>query len=464
MSLRFGTDGVRGVANTQLTAELTLALGRAAARVLAVQSGTDPSAPSRPMLFVGRDTRRSGALLAAALTAGLTAEGIDVVDLGVLPTPGVAYASARAGVPAAMISASHNPFEDNGIKFFSAGGRKLDDDIEARIEAELDRLLGLTADAAGSDHVVPAGALVGEVRHSGMEVAAYEDALVAALDGRRLDGLRIVLDCANGAAADVAPAVFRRLGASVVVLHASPDGININHGCGSTHPDSLQAAVVAEAADMGFAFDGDADRMLAVDHTGSLVDGDQLIAMLALDMRDHGRLAHDTVVVTVMTNLGFKIAMRRVGIDVVETRVGDRYVLEAIEEGGHSLGGEQSGHLIFRDHATTGDGTLSGLLVADLVRRSGRPLDAHGAVMSRLPQILRNVRGVDRSRLERADALWAAVAAEEAMLGETGRVLLRPSGTEALVRVMVEAPTQELADSVCVRLCLAVERELAFPG
>ena len=459
MSLRFGTDGVRGVANTQLTAELTLALGRAAARVL-VDAAT---LGKRPALLVGRDTRLSGPLLSAALIAGLTAEGVDVVDLGVLPTPGVAHASAVGGAPAAMISASHNPFEDNGIKFFSAGGRKLDDDIEQRIELELDRLLGLTADAAASDHEVPAGAKVGTVRSSRAEQLAYEEALVGALEGRRLDGLRVVLDCANGANSVVAPDVFRRLGADVTVLHAEPDGVNINAGCGSTHPQSLQAAVVAAGADLGFAFDGDADRMLAVDHTGALVDGDQLIAMLALDLRDRGRLAHDTVVVTVMTNLGFKIAMRGAGIDVIETRVGDRYVLEAIEEGGHSLGGEQSGHLIFRDHATTGDGTLSGLMVADLVRRSARPLAEHGTVMARLPQILRNVRGVDRSRLEHAGALWAAVAEEEQALGETGRVLLRPSGTEALVRVMVEAPTQEQADSICERLCQSVERELAFP-
>ena len=459
MSLRFGTDGVRGVANTQLTAELTLALGRAAARVL-VEAAT---LGKRPSLLVGRDTRLSGPLLSAALIAGLTAEGVDVVDLGVLPTPGVAHASAVGAAPAAMISASHNPFEDNGIKFFSAGGRKLDDDIEKRIELELDRLLGLTADAAATDHEVPAGAKVGTVRSSVAEQLAYEEALVGALEGRRLDGLRVVLDCANGASSVVAPDVFRRLGADVTVLHAEPDGVNINAGCGSTHPQSLQAAVVATGADLGFAFDGDADRMLAVDHTGALVDGDQLIAMLALDLRDRGRLAHDTVVVTVMTNLGFKIAMRGAGIEVIETRVGDRYVLEAIEEGGHSLGGEQSGHLIFRDHATTGDGTLSGLLVADLVRRSDRPLAEHGAVMARLPQILRNVRGVDRSRLEHARALWDAVAEEEQALGETGRVLLRPSGTEALVRVMVEAPTQEQADSICERLCQSVERELAFP-
>ena len=448
MTLRFGTDGVRGVANAELTPELTLALGRAAARVLAPSS-------SRSTLLVGRDTRRSGPLLGAALAAGLTAEGIDVVDLGVLPTPGVAHAAAADGVAAAMISASHNPFPDNGIKFFATGGRKLADEVERRIEGELDRILASTPDVA-----VPTGADVGHVRIASDAADRYCDSLVASLEGRRLDGMRIVLDCANGAAHLVAPSVFRRLGADVVVLHDRPTGTNINDGCGSTHPSDLQAAVVAHAAAVGFAFDGDADRMLAVDHAGELVDGDQLMAMMAVDLRDRGRLVADTVVVTVMTNLGFKLAMRDAGVTVVETAVGDRYVLEAIEEGGFSLGGEQSGHLIFRDHASTGDGTLSGLLVADLVARSGRPLSQHAAVMTRLPQILRNVRGVNRAGLDAADALWAAVRREEAGLGESGRVLLRPSGTEPLVRVMVEAPTAALADAVCSRLCAIVEREL----
>ena len=454
MSLRFGTDGVRGVANAELTPELTLALGRAAARVLGTIGGP------RSAVLVGRDTRRSGSLLTAALTAGITAEGLDVVDLGVLPTPGVAHASAMAGLPAAVISASHNPFADNGIKFFSAGGRKLPDDVEARIEAELDRLLGVVSGDAGHERGVPIGAAVGELRPSHAEREAYEAALVGALEGRRLDRIRVVIDCANGATSAVAPNVLRALGATVIVLHASPDGVNINDGCGSTHPGDLQAAVVREKADLGLAFDGDADRMLAVDNSGALVDGDHLIAMLAVDFRDRGVLAHNTVVVTVMTNLGFKIAMRSKGIAIVETKVGDRYVLEAIEAGEFSLGGEQSGHVIFREHATTGDGTLSGLLVADLIQRSGRSLAEHATVMSRLPQILRNVAGVERSRLDGADALWAMVRREEAALGETGRVLLRPSGTEPLVRVMVEAPTAASAEAVCARVCEAVEREL----
>ncbi len=448
--LRFGTDGVRGIANVELTPELTLALGRAAARVLGGNSRQGQS------LLIGRDTRRSGDLLLAALVAGLTAEGMDAVDLGVLPTPAVAHASAQANVPAAMISASHNAFPDNGIKFFSAGGRKLPDDVEALIEAELERIL--SGDLGSGE--IARGETVGVFRRSDTEHQNYERALVDAMEGRRLDGLRVVLDCANGAASRSAPDVFRLLGATVFALHNQPDGININAACGSTHPESLQAAVLAHDADMGFAFDGDADRMLAVDHFGEVVDGDQLMAMTALDMRDRGLLKHDTVVVTVMTNLGFKIAMREANVNVVETKVGDRYVLEAIEAGGFSLGGEQSGHIILRDRASTGDGTLSALVVSDLVVRTKTTLAERAGIMRRLPQVLRNVKGVDRSRLDSATSLWDDVRAAETELGETGRVLLRPSGTEALVRVMVEAATPELAESVCTRLCASVVREL----
>ena len=439
---------MRGVANVELTPELTLALARAAARVL--------GGPSRSgqKLLIGRDTRQSGDLLLAALVAGITAEGMHAVDLGVLPTPGVAHASAQADTPAAMISASHNVFSDNGIKFFSAGGRKLPDEVEAQIELELERIL------AGDHGDVPSGAGVGTFHRSDVEHRAYEAALVDALEGRRLDGLVVVLDCANGATSSSAPMVFRQLGATVVAIHDQPDGININAACGSTHPESLQAAVLEHGAHVGFAFDGDADRMLAVDHAGELVDGDQLMAMTALDMRERGVLKHDTVVVTVMTNLGFKIAMREQNLRVVETKVGDRYVLEAIENGGYSLGGEQSGHIILRDRASTGDGTLSALVIADLLVRRQTTLAQQAAIMRRLPQVLRNVKGVDRSRLDAAETLWADVAAAEAELGETGRVLLRPSGTEALVRVMVEASTADLAESICARLCASVEREL----
>jgi phosphoglucosamine mutase len=445
MTLQFGTDGVRGVANSELTPEFVVALARAAARVL---GGSE--------VLVGRDTRKSGALMLNALAAGFCAEGIDVVDLGVLPTPAVAHASVTRNAVAAMISASHNPFADNGIKFFQPGGRKLDDAIEEQIESELHSILN-----GSSDQAAVTGASVGDFTTNTTTASAYVDSVVTVLDGRTLAGLKVVLDCANGATSTAAPAVFERLGAVVTVIHANPNGVNINDHCGSTHPEELQAAVKQHGADVGFAFDGDADRMLAVDHAGELVDGDQLMAMMSLDMRSRGVLAKDTVVVTVMTNLGFKLAMQAAGINVVETKVGDRYVLEAIEENGYSLGGEQSGHLILRDHATTGDGTLAAVMIADLVQRSGKPLATHAGVMTRLPQVLKNVKGVDRSKLDSATELWDDVKAVEESFGGQGRVLIRPSGTEALVRVMVEAATPELASSACERLCATVTRTLA---
>lgn len=445
---RFGTDGVRGVANAQLSPEVVLALGRAAARVL---GGT--------RFLVGRDTRRSGPLLFAALSAGLTAEGADVVDLGVLPTPGLAYESATLGLPGAMISASHNPYADNGVKFFSNEGRKLSDAVESSIEAEYRRLLGLTA--AEHSGLAPTGASVGTITDGEQARRNYAEAMIASLEGRTLDGLTVVLDCAHGAASEVAPEVVRALGAHVVVLHNQPDGLNINDHCGSTYPQLLQAAVTAHGAHLGLAFDGDADRCLAVDADGQMVDGDQIMAMCAVDLRQRGALAHNTVVVTVMTNLGFKLAMADAGIAVVQTNVGDRYVLEALEQGGFSLGGEQSGHIIFTARATTGDGLLSGLAVMDLLCRSGRTLADLASVMSRLPQVLRNVGGVKRSRLDGARRLWREVELVEAELAGRGRVLLRPSGTEDLVRVMVEAPTAEVAEAATDRLCRMVAVELA---
>jgi phosphoglucosamine mutase len=413
-------------------------LGRAAARVL---DGTT--------FLVGRDTRISGPMLQAALTAGLTSEGADVVDLGVLPTPAVAAASAARGLPAAMISASHNPYPDNGIKLFSAGGRKLPDEVEERLETEL------AESAAARDPKVAAE--LGTVSvDDGAARAAYVEQVLASLDGRRLDGLRLVLDCANGAASSVAGELFRAAGADVSVIHAAPDGTNINHGCGSTYPESLAERVVATNADMGLAFDGDADRVVAVDGTGAVVDGDQVIALCALDLRERGRLTGDAVVVTVMTNLGFRRAMADKGVRVVETAVGDRYVLEALEEGGYSLGGEQSGHVIFRDLATTGDGLLTGLVLSDVVVRSGRPLAAlAGEVMTRFPQVLRNVRVAER-RPDIAELVSEHVAAAERDLGEQGRVLIRSSGTEPVVRVMVEAATIEQAEAVAERLAGAV--------
>jgi phosphoglucosamine mutase len=446
---RFGTDGVRGRATVELTPEVVLALGRAAARVL--PGGT---------FLVGRDPRRSGPQLLGALIAGLTAEGANVIDLGVLPTPAVALASADRALPAAMISASHNPFDDNGIKFFSAGGRKLDDAIEHQIDAIYGELLGLTgAVTVGTSNV--SGGSVGWVRDEGaLAVAAYCQHVAGAIEGRRLDGMSVVLDTANGALSAIAGDVLTQFGATVTVLHNQPDGININENCGSTHLQSLQAEVVRVGAMLGLGFDGDADRCLAVDAQGELIDGDQIMAMLALDLRDRGQLVDDTVVVTVMTNLGFKLAMQEQGLTIEETKVGDRYVLEALERGSYSLGGEQSGHVIMTTFATTGDGLLTGVMVMDLMARSGRSLASLAGVMDRLPQVLRNVRGVNRAKLDSATALWDEVRKAETEMAGRGRVLIRPSGTEPLVRVMVEAPTAELAESVTAHLCTVVQREL----
>jgi phosphoglucosamine mutase len=443
--LRFGTDGVRGVANAELTPELVLALGRAAAQVL----GSGP-------WLVGRDTRISGPLLEAALAAGLAAEGADVVDLGVLPTPAVAALCADRNLPGAMISASHNPFSDNGVKLFAPGGRKLPDAVEQRIELEL---------REPPAHEARVGSEIGVLRTDDV-IAFYEAHVLAAIEGRHLQGREIILDCANGAASVVAGEVFRRAGAAVTVLHAAPDGTNINHGCGSTHPASLQDAVrAAGGRAIGLAFDGDADRVLAVAEDATLVDGDQILALAARDLRDRGRLVGNAVVVTVMSNLGFRIAMEASGIDVVETKVGDRYVLEAMEAGDYVLGGEQSGHVIFADYAGTGDGLLTGLLLADLVTRDGRTLaEMASAVMERLPQVLLNVRVADTSALPGAKAVWDRVAEIEAELGQRGRVLLRSSGTEPLVRVRVEAPTPAEAQAAAEALSETVVRTLGAAG
>ena len=433
MPVSFGTDGIRGVANAELTPELAVALGRAAAAVL-----------GRDLWLIGADTRASSPMLAAALAAGLAAAGADVADLGVLPTPGVAFLSQSEGAPAAVISASHNPWSDNGIKLLAAGGLKLSDDVEARIAG----LLGNMTAAAPSSILDP-----GRVWRHPDPVSGYAAHLVASLEGRMLAGLRVVIDCANGAASAVAPGVLRSVGADVTVLNATPDGTNINRDCGSTHPSALQASVVAAGADVGLAFDGDADRVLAVDHTGALVDGDQIIAICALDRHRRGVLRGGGVAVTVMSNLGLRLGLASAGIEVVETQVGDRYVLGALERFGLGLGGEQSGHVIFRDLATTGDGLLTGLQLLDVVQRTGRPLaDLAAAAMTRLPQVLRNVPVVDRGALDGADEVHRAVAEAQAGLGGQGRVLLRPSGTEAVVRVMVEAPSEEMAAEVADRL------------
>jgi phosphoglucosamine mutase len=444
MTLRFGTDGVRGVANRDLTPELVTALGRAAARVLSAD---------RPFV-VGRDTRRSGPLLEAALVAGLCSEGADVERVGVLPTPGVAYLAQLLDAPAAVISASHNPYPDNGVKLFARGGRKIADAPEQRIELELRRLVD--AGAAAGDG--PDGPGVGVGRDRLGAAADYIAHLVAALGGRRLDGQSVVVDCGNGAAFEVAPWALRVQGASVRVLHDQPDGTNINARCGSTDPSELQQAVLAAGANAGLAFDGDADRVIAVDERGNLVDGDQMLAIIALDLHERGELEGDAVVATVMSNLGLRRALAERGIEVVETPVGDRNVLTALEERGLSLGGEQSGHVIVTDLATTGDGTLTGMLLLDVIARSGRPLSELAAVVEPFPQVLRSVQVPDGAGLEDDDAFRAELEAVEQQLGVDGRVLVRPSGTEPVVRVMVEAPTTEQAETAATRLAAAVER------
>ena len=443
---RFGTDGVRGVANVELTPELVLALGRAIARTITATT-----------FLVGRDTRRSGLMLQASLSAGLASEGAGVVDVGVLPTPALAWLSAERDVPAVVISASHNPFADNGIKLFAAGGAKLSVEIESAIEDELERILDPSVRGPRSLE----GHGVGSLTTQSDLGDSYVDHLDSLLEGRKLDGLRLVVDSANGAASALAASVFERLGAEVVAIGCDPDGTNINDGCGSTSTETLASAVVEHQADLGLALDGDADRLLAVDGNGSLANGDELLALFALDLAERGQLAGNTVVVTVMTNLGFRLAMEARGIIVKETAVGDRHVLAALDKDGFALGGEQSGHIIFRRLATTGDGLLSGLILADLVARAQRPLaELLDGLVNRIPQVLVNVPVPNTELLDGAEAVWSAVAEEEARLGDDGRVLLRPSGTEPLVRVMVEASGEGVAEAIAQRLSTLVGFEL----
>jgi phosphoglucosamine mutase len=447
----FGTDGVRGVANADLTAEMALGLSVAAAHVLA-EAGTFEG--HKPTAVVGRDPRASGEFLEAAVVAGLASAGVDVLRVGVLPTPAVAHLTGALGADlGVMLSASHNAMPDNGIKFFARGGHKLADELEDRIEAVYD------SHRHGEPWERPTGAGVGRVRSYEEGFEQYVGHLLSVLPNR-LDGLKIVLDEAHGAASGVSPEAFARAGAQVVTIGAEPDGLNINDGCGSTHLDQLKAAVVEHGAALGIAHDGDADRCLAVDHTGEEVDGDQILAVLALSMRERSALRADTVVATVMSNLGFKLAMEKAGIRLIQTAVGDRYVLEEMKEHGYALGGEQSGHVIILDHATTGDGTLTGLLLAARVAETGRTLRELASVMERLPQVLINVPDVDKSRVRTSAELAAAVTEAERELGETGRVLLRPSGTEPLVRVMVEAADIDQARSVAGRLADAVKSAL----
>jgi phosphoglucosamine mutase len=448
MTRLFGTDGVRGLANGLLDAQLALKLSQAAAVVLGhreVAEGT------RPRAVVARDPRASGEFLSAAVEAGLASAGVDVYNAGVLPTPAAAYLIADLKADfGVMISASHNPAPDNGIKFFARGGHKLPDEVEDAIEAEL-----------ASEPVRPTGAGVGRVHRFADAEDRYILHLLTTLP-HRLDGLTIVLDCAHGAASGCSPQVFKDAGANVIVIGAEPDGININEGVGSTHLEALQTAVVVNGADLGIAHDGDADRCLAVDHEGNVVDGDQIMAILGLALKEEGRLRDDVLVATVMSNLGLKIALREAGISIRETAVGDRYVLEEMRAHNYSIGGEQSGHVIFLDYATTGDGVLTGLQLAARVAKTGKSLKELASVMTRLPQVLINVKGVDKSRVREDDGVTLAVAEAEAELGETGRVLLRPSGTEPVVRVMVEAADEETAQRIAERLAGVVQTRLSL--
>jgi phosphoglucosamine mutase len=442
----FGTDGVRGRANVDLTAELALDLSVAAAHVLA---DLGEFAGHRPRAIVGRDPRASGEFLEAAVVAGLASAGVDVIRVGVLPTPAVAYLTGSTGADlGVMLSASHNPMPDNGIKFFARGGVKLADDVEDAVEQRM-----------REPWQRPTGDAVGRVNDDASAGEHYVEHLLASLP-HSLDGLHIVVDCANGAAATVAPQVLQRAGARVTAINAEPDGTNINENCGSTHMGGLAAAVVELGADGGIALDGDADRCLAVAADGSVIDGDQIMGVIALAMRRAGFLRDDTLVATVMSNLGLRIAMREHGISLIETAVGDRYVLEAMLAGGYALGGEQSGHVLMLDHATTGDGTLTALHLLGHVAASGQSLSEAASVVRRLPQVLVNVSGVDKTRADSDAAVLDAVAAAEAELGESGRVLLRPSGTEPLVRVMVEASTADTAARVAEQLADVVRERL----
>jgi phosphoglucosamine mutase len=445
MGRLFGTDGVRGVANRELTAELAVALGSAAARHLA-----SAQAPGRRVAVIGRDPRASGEMLEAAVIAGLTSQGVDALRVGVLPTPAVAYLTgaydADFGV---MISASHNPMPDNGIKIFGPGGHKLDDSTEDQIET----LLGVDPGPR------PVGAGIGRV----IDAEDADDRYLRHLSKAstlRLDGLTVVVDCAHGAASAVAPRAYRAAGARVIAINADPNGLNINDNCGSTHLDSLRAAVVAHRADLGLAHDGDADRCLAIDASGELVDGDHIMVVLALAMHEAGELASKTLVTTVMSNLGLHLAMRSAGITVRTTGVGDRYVVEELRAGDYSLGGEQSGHIVMPALGSTGDGIVTGLRLMTRMVQTDSSLAQLTAAMQTLPQVLINVTVADKDTAASAPSVRSAVAQAEAELGDTGRILLRPSGTEPMIRVMVEAPDKDIAQRVATRVAEAVSAAL----
>jgi phosphoglucosamine mutase len=473
MARLFGTDGVRGVAGHDLTARLATDLATAAGGLFTElrERAHAGEAAARPVAVVGRDPRASGEFLEAAVVAGLAGAGVDVLRLGVLPTPGVAYLTDSLGADLGVVlSASHNPAPDNGIKFFARGGFKLPDAVEDEIEARLKQV------TTPSDGALAPGLLgrqpgmiptlgFGRITEATGARERYLRHLIATLPEpataeRPLAGLRVVVDCAHGAAYDIAPTALQRAGAEVITIGAEPDGLNINEGCGSTHLETLAEAVVERGADAGIAHDGDADRCLAVAADGQVIDGDQILAILALELKEQERLKRNTVVATVMSNLGFRRAMREAGISVVDTSVGDRYVLEAMRDGGFVLGGEQSGHVILLDHATTGDGVLTALHLLAVVARRGVPLGELAKVMTRFPQVLINVKGVDKARAGSSPDIAAAVAEAQADLGDSGRVLIRPSGTEPAVRVMVEAATEDQARQVAERLADAVRAAL----
>ncbi|MDN4610773.1 phosphoglucosamine mutase [Arthrobacter burdickii] len=448
MSKLFGTDGVRGLANGLITAELSLQLAQAAAVVLG-HNAVDGD--RRPTAVIARDPRISGEFIAAAVEAGLASSGVDVYDAGVLPTPAAAFLVADLDADfGVMISASHNPAPDNGIKFLARGGKKLSDALEDAIEAEM-----------ANTRRRPVAGDVGRIQRFADAEDRYVVHLLQTLP-HSLDGLKVVLDCAHGAASGCSPEVFKNAGADIVVIGADPDGVNINDGYGSTHLEKLQASVLEHGADLGIAHDGDADRCLAVDHEGTVVDGDQIMAVMALAMKDAGKLKDDTLVATVMSNLGLKIALREAGISLKETGVGDRYVLEGMRDGDYSLGGEQSGHVIFAEYATTGDGVLTGLQLAARIAATGKSLKELAAVMTKLPQVLINVKGVDRTAATSDEGVQEAVREAEEILGETGRVLLRPSGTEPVVRVMVEAADTGTAQRIAEELAATVQERLSL--
>jgi phosphoglucosamine mutase len=446
----FGTDGVRGLANGLLTAELATNLGVAAAQVLGERGEFSSHKSDRPFAIVGRDPRASGEFLQSAISAGLASAGVDVIDVGILPTPAVAFLTDLTGADlGVMLSASHNAMPDNGIKFFARGGVKLDDAIEDAIEAHLDVVSEL-----------PTGVGVGRIRSEHDLVEKYLHHLNASISNS-LEGLTVVVDGANGSASLVGPEALRRAGAQVISIHCEPNGLNINENCGSTHMDDLFAAVVKNGADIGIAHDGDADRCLAVDADGNFVDGDQILAILASGRKTRGALVGNTVVATVMSNLGFNIAMKELEIEVIAAAVGDRYVLEEMRTGGFTIGGEQSGHVVLSEYATTGDGVLTALHLMSEMKATGKSMAELAAIVNRLPQVLINVPNVDKSSVSKS-AVSEAVAKLEQELGSTGRILLRPSGTEPLIRVMVEAATADQAQKVAKELADVVATHCAL--